>query len=209
MNGKGDKAPVSAIVLAAGESKRMGRPKLLLPFGGGTIMEQAIDTLLDSRVSEVIVVVGHNAREIVRAIGTRPVKVAVNELYRQGMSTSIVKGLSAADEKAVAMMIVLADQPLTDSQTVNKLIEEFLSHDRGIAVPVCLGQRGHPVILSLRYRDELLALKGDVGGREIVGQHPDDVLEVAVDCQGVNVDIDTWQDYLKALPQAGSKPATD
>jgi len=183
---------VSAILLAAGESKRMGEPKLLLPFGNSTVLEQAIDNLLNSRVGEIIVVAGDRAQE---PIGNRPVKVAINPAYREGMSTSIVTGLNLIDDSTRAVMLALADQPLVDSQTINKLIEAFISHDKGIVIPAYKGRRGHPVIFSTKYKEELLGLVGDIGGRQIIEEHPEDVLELAVDSQGINVDIDTKDDY--------------
>ena len=186
---------VSAILLAAGESKRMGKPKLLLPFGSSTILEQAIDNLLNSRVDEVIVVVGDRAQEIIKQIANRPVKVAINPVYHEGMGTSIASGLSLIDNRALAVMLVLADQPLIDSETINKLIEAFFSHDKGIVIPAYKGRQGHPIIFSTKYKEELLGLKGDVGGRQIIREHPDDILEVAVSSQSINIDIDTADNY--------------
>ncbi len=193
---------VSAIFLAAGESKRMGKPKLLLPFNNSTILEQAVDNLLNSRVDEVIVVVGNRAREMIEKLAKRPVKIAVNPAYREGMSTSIARGLSLVDRKTLAIMLVLADQPLIDKETINKLIETFLSHDKGIAIPAYQGKRGHPIIFSAKYKKELLELKGDVGGRQIIREHPDDVLEVAVNSPSINIDIDTIDNYHSYIGQS-------
>ena len=186
---------ISAILLAAGESKRMGRPKQLMPFGESTILEQAIDNLLNSAVSETIVVLGHRAEDLNKTIAAKPVKIAINPNYQQGMSTSIIAGLNMIDSKAQAVMIALGDQPFVDSQTINTLMEAFTAHNKGIAIPVYQGKRGHPVIFAIRYKDELLRLKGDIGGREIIDRHPDDVLEVAVNCEGVCIDIDIMNDY--------------
>lgn len=186
---------VSVILLAAGESKRMGKLKQLMPLGTKTILEQAIDNLLNSRVNEVIVVLGFEAEALMEKVATRPVKVALNPAYHQGMSTSIVAGLSQISDKATAVMLALADQPFIDSQTINRLIGEFDSHNKGIAIPVYQGRRGHPVIFAAKYKEELSRLKGDIGGREIISQHPDDVLEVAVNCEGVCIDIDTMNSY--------------
>ncbi|MFC1932860.1 molybdenum cofactor cytidylyltransferase [Chloroflexota bacterium] len=186
---------ISAILLAAGESKRMGQPKQLMPFGQSTILEQAIDNLLNSAVSETIVVLGHRAEEIAKTIAAKPVKPAINPNYQQGMSTSIITGLNLIDSRARAVIIALGDQPSVDSRTINKLIDEFNSHNKGIAIPVYQGRRGNPVIFDIRYKGELLKLKGDIGGREIIDRHPDDVLEVAVNCEGVCVDIDTMENY--------------
>ena len=186
---------VSAILLAAGVSKRMGEPKLLLPLGNSTVVEQTIDNLLGSRVSEVIVVLGHRAEEMIKAIANRPVKIVVNPIYHQGMSTSIVAGLNLVDSKAQAVMLALADQPFINSKTINRLIEEFFNHDKRIAIPAHQGRRGHPIIFSMKYKGELLELKGDIGGREIIRGHPDDILEVTVDSSSINIDIDNMGDY--------------
>jgi molybdenum cofactor cytidylyltransferase len=186
---------ISAIVMAAGESKRMGKLKQLMPLGDSTILAQTTDNLLNSKVSEVIVVLGHKAEEVRKAISGRPVKVTVNPAYQQGMSTSIVTGLNLVSDKARAVMLALGDQPFVDSQTVNKILGEFNSHNKGIAVPVYRGRRGRPVIFAISYKDELLGLEGDIGGREIINRHPDDVLEVAVNCEGVCIDIDTEESY--------------
>ena len=182
---------ISVIILAAGESKRMGKPKQLMPLGRTTILEQTIDNYLNSEVNEVIVVLGHRAEEVVRVIAARPVKLAINPNYQQGMSTSIIAGLNIVDSRARAVMLALGDQPFIDSQTLNRLIDEFYNHDKGIVIPVYRGRRGHPVIFSIRYKGELLGLKGDIGGREIIDRHPDDVLELAVNCEGICIDIDT------------------
>jgi len=173
----------------------MGKLKQLMPLGKSTIIEQAIDNLLSSAVDEVIVVVGHKAEEITKAISAKPVKIMFNPNYGEGMSTSIISGLILVDPRAQAVMLALGDQPLVDSQTINQLIAEFYKHDKGIAVPTYQGKRGHPVIFAIKYKPELLELKGDIGAREIIKRHPDDVLEVAVDSEGVISDIDTEDDY--------------
>lgn len=186
---------IYAILLAAGESNRMGRPKQLIPFGQSTILEQAIDNLLNSAVSETIVVLGHRAVEVLKAIAAKPVKIAINTNYQQGMSTSIITGLNLIDSRAQAVIIALGDQPFVDSQTINSIMETFTANHKGIAIPVYQGRRGHPVIFDIKYKSELLRLKGDIGGREIIDRHPDDVLEVTVNCEGVLIDIDTMDNY--------------
>ena len=186
---------ISAILLAAGESKRMGQPKLLLPFGNRTILEQTVDNLLNSRLNEVIVVVGHKAQELTLKLTNRPVKIVLNPVYHEGMGSSIAKGLSLVDDSCRAVMLVLADQPLIDSKTINLLIEVFLSHDKGIVVPVCRGRRGHPVIFTTKYRRRLQSLVGDIGGRQIIEEHEDDTFEAVIDSESINIDIDTTDDY--------------
>jgi len=186
---------ISALLLAAGESKRMGRQKLLLPFGTSTIIEQTIDNLLNSRVDEIIVVVGYGAQELVTKIGRKPLKIAVNPHYQQGMSTSIIAGLNLIDNNAKAVMIALADQPGISSKIIDKLIEEFRQDNKGIAIPVYQGNRGHPVIFSIKYKSALLKLTGDVGGRGIIEKYRDDILEIPVDSKDINIDVDALSDY--------------
>jgi len=194
---------VSAILLAAGESKRMGKPKQLMLLGDSTIVEQTIDNLLNSRVSEVIIVLGYKAEAVVEKIATRPVKIAINPAYPQGMSTSIVTGLNLINDKAKAVMLALADQPFIDSQTISRLIDEFDSHDKGIAIPVYQGRRGHPVIFAIKYKEELLGLTGDIGGRLIIERHPDDILEISVSTESINIDIDTIDGYALEVGKEG------
>lgn len=186
---------LSAIILAAGESKRMGKPKQLMPLGKSTLLEQAIDNLLNSSVDETIVVLGHKAEEITKKIANKPVKIVINPDYQQGMSTSIVAGLIMVAPRSQAVMLALGDQPLVTSQTINHLIEAFNKNRKGIAVPTYRGRRGHPIIFDIKYKAELFKLKGDIGGREIIQNHPKDVFMVAVDSESVISDIDTQEDY--------------
>jgi molybdenum cofactor cytidylyltransferase len=186
---------ISAILLAAGESNRMGQPKQLMPFDQITIVERTIDNLLNSAVSETILVLGYKDEEIRKTIAGKPIKIAINPDYQQGMSTSIIAGLKQVDKKARAVIIALGDQPFVNSQTITSLVEAFIANNRGILIPVYQGRRGNPIIFAIKYKSELLNLKGDVGGREIIKRHPDDVLEVAVNCEGVLLDIDTMENY--------------
>ncbi|MGD9117584.1 MAG: nucleotidyltransferase family protein [Dehalococcoidia bacterium] len=182
---------VSAILLAAGKSSRMGKLKQLMPLGDSTILEQTLDNLLGSKLSEVIVVLGHKAEDIMKRISGRPVKVVVNPIYPKGMGTSIAAGLKFVDSQARAVMLVLGDQPYVDSPTIDSLLDAFTSNKKGIAIPTYQGQRGHPLIFDRKYEAPLSHLKGDIGGREIIRENPEDVLEVPVDCEGILIDIDT------------------
>jgi molybdenum cofactor cytidylyltransferase len=182
---------VSAILLAAGKSSRMGKLKQLMPLGDSTMLEQTLDNLLGSKAAEVIVVLGYKAEEITKRLSGRPVKLVVNPLYRKGMGTSIAAGLQFVDSQAQAVMLVLGDQPYVDSATIDSLIDAFGRKKKGIAIPTYKKQRGHPLIFDRKYEAHLSRLKGDVGGREIIRENPKDVLEVPVDCEGIVIDIDT------------------
>ena len=126
-----------------------------------------------------------------KRLSGKPIKVVVNPLYRKGMSTSIAAGLKFVDSQSQAVMLTLGDQPYVDSPTINRLIDAFSSDKKGIVIPTHQGQRGHPLIFARKYQAQLYDLSGDIGGREIIKQHPEDVLEVPVDCEGIVIDIDT------------------
>jgi molybdenum cofactor cytidylyltransferase len=193
---------ITGLVLAAGESRRMGVTKQLLPFGHNTILGQVIRNALESNLDEIVVVLGYQAQEIGQNISDAPVKVVVNPEFREGLSSSIKKGLSNITETS-AVMILLGDQPLVGKEIINRLLTELGRGDRGIIVPVYDNIRGHPVIFTPLYRDELLALQGDVGGKEIVRAHPEDVTEVNIDSEAVICDIDDRDDYQTQL-ESGS-----
>ncbi len=189
---------VSAILLAAGESKRMGQPKQLLPVDGQPILVRSLRNLITSQVDEVILVLGYYAELIlaeVRRYFQEGFKVVVNPYYREGMSRSLQEGLRQINKESEAVLIALADQPFVETQSLNKIIQAYHNTPYGIIVPTYRGQRGNPVLLSLKYRQEMESLTGDVGCREILKRYREDVLEVEVDSPGILKDIDTPVDY--------------
>jgi molybdenum cofactor cytidylyltransferase len=190
---------VSAILLAAGESKRMGEPKLLLPFGDGTVLSKTVDNVLACNVDEVIVVLGANAKTIKEVIADKPVKIIFNPEYERGMSTSLISGLKQVSHRALRIMVALCDQPLIEKDTYNKLIKESTNSNKGITVPLYKARRGNPIIFAIRYKDEMMQLKGDVGGRELLERHPEDIYEVAVDSGSIYINLNTMDDYNSAL----------
>ena len=190
---------ISAIVLAAGQSKRMGRAKQLLPFGSGTILETVIKSLAESKVDEIILVLGYRAEEIRESLSYTPAKTVINPSYQEGMSSSIICGMNAVDENADAVMIVLGDQPLIGTDVIDMLVKKYRDGDRGIVVPLYKKRRGNPVIFDIKYKDKLSALHGDIGGREIVASDSEDVLEVNIESEAVICDIDEEDEYLRQL----------
>lgn len=183
--------------MAAGESRRMGKPKLLLPWKKTTIIEEVVDAYLKSTLSELIVVVGENKESIKEVLKSKPVRIVENLLYRQGMSTSICAGVLAASIEAEGYCIGLGDQPLITTKAIDLLITFFLKDRTGIAVLSHQGKRGHPVIFSAAFRDALSSLDGDLGGRTIIEKHPSEVRYVEAGSKAVFVDIDTPEDYDK------------
>ncbi len=194
---------IYAIVLAAGESRRMGAPKQLLPFGGKTVLLAVVDRLLLSRADGVLVVLGCRAEEVRATLGGRPVQVVLNLDYAQGMLASVQAGVAALPPDATASLICLGDQPTLDPAVVDQVIEAHRQTGRGIVIPTFNGKRGHPALISLRYRDEILALSGEPGLKAVMRGHLEDTAEVEVHRPEILDDIDTPEDYQKALKTHG------
>jgi molybdenum cofactor cytidylyltransferase len=192
---------ISAIVLAAGESRRMGQTKQLLEWRGKTILQGVLNNILGSRVEELILVLGHEADRILKVVDTGGVKVVVNENYREGMIASLRHGLEALSEESEAFFIVLADQPGVGPGIFNRMVDEFrrIRPRKNILLPTFLGRRGHPALFSVKYRQEAFRLKGDVGFRQVLLEHPEDILTVEIDTDSILQDIDTPDDYRKQL----------
>jgi len=198
-------AMISAIVLAAGESKRMGQPKQLLTWQGKTLLQHVLESLTHSDAEEIILVLGHESDRITKSLPTLPIKIVINQDYDQGMASSLRQGLLAMDPKSEAFLVCLADQPGIGPEIMNDLIREFRQADpkRGIVRPVYRSLRGHPVLIGAQYLQEALHLQGDVGARRILMNHPEDILEIDVDQDAVLKDIDTPEEYQEYSKRAG------
>lgn len=184
-----------AIILAAGESKRMGRPKMLLPLGERTILETVIDNASRAEVDGVVVVLGANAEKITAAIDHRPVELTVNPRYREGMLSSIQWGLNALPASARAALVMLGDQPLIASEVIDKIIKVYRQGNKGIVLPVYRERRGHPILIDLKYKEEVAQLDANIGLRALTYHNQEDVLEVAMDEPSILNDVDTEEDY--------------
>ena len=186
---------ISAVLLGAGESKRMGVDKLSLPWGRKTMLEHCFETLLRSEVHELIVVLSTRNKGVRHLFRGRKVRIVINPLSKTGMSASIRRGLLEIHPRCHGILIALGDQPLLKTRTINALIRTFDQGSGGIVIPSFRGTRGHPVIFHRRFKKELLHLKGDVGGRSIIESHPEDIRLVPVRSIGVIKDVDTWPAY--------------
>lgn len=191
----------AVILLAAGMAKRMGTPKQLLPLGKSTIMGITLDNILASDANQVIVVVGAMAKATIKIAEQTKAVIAYNPDYKLGMSTSLRKGIEQLNPDCQFFMIALADQPLAKTETYNLLLKKAEVSQKGITVPVHRGQKGNPIVFRQTHLPELLSLEGDVGGRELLLRHPDDILQVEVDDPGVITNINTLTDYEKIKSQ--------
>ncbi len=190
---------ICALILAAGESKRMGKQKLLLPFGRKTIIERIIENMKKSSVDETLVVLGADKEKIEEKIKRFSLKIAFNPDFQKGMLSSVLCGLSACPEKARAVMIVLGDQPSIPVSVVERLIRAYRKSGKGIILPVYKKNRGHPLLIDLKYRKEIENLSPEIGLRQLVYSHSDDVFEVKVKTSAILRDIDNFEDYESEL----------
>ena len=193
---------VAAVVLAGGAAVRMGRQKLLLDLRGRPLLLWAVEAALASAASETIVVVGSEAEHTTQALHGMPVTVVVNDDYREGMSSSLRVGVRAVGEGRDAAVILLGDQPFVTAELLDRLIAAFATTGKAIVRPLVDGVPANPVLLSATLFPELLAQRGDVGGREVVDRHRDEVGLVTVDDPWVTTDIDSMEDYEAARRHA-------
>ena len=189
----------SAVLLAAGESKRMGEFKQLLPFNGKTFVECCVDNLLASRANEVVVVTGYREQDVRRAVGARPVRFAHNEEYRSGMSLSIKRGVEAISAGARAVIVALVDQPQIGPGIINQVIEAYEKMRPLIVVPTYDGRNGHPVVIDSSLREQILAMDPNLGLRHVVHANADCLARVEVASEAVLIDCDFPEDYSRLL----------
>ena len=193
---------IVGIILSAGESKRMGTPKQLLPWGKTIILQQVIDNAAASHLEQILLVLGSHAGEIAGKITISPkIEIVVNHDFKEGMSSSVKCGIKNAPAGADAFMLLLGDQPFISPAIINRLLDEYQTSKHGIVIPVYNGKHGHPVIFAAKYKQELLAI-ADQGAKAVVNNHLQDILEVPLDAPEILTDIDTPQDYQKAKAQA-------
>jgi len=190
---------ICTMILAAGESRRMGTPKLLLPLGEKTIIETVVDGALRSKADKTLVVLGAEREKIESKIANRPVMIAVNPRFQEGMLSSIQAGFEALPDEIEAVLVCLGDQPLIPFSVLDKLIEAYQDTRKGIILPVYKESRGHPILIDMKYRQEVKNLSPDIGLRALTHKYPQDVQEVKVDTPYILKDIDIPEDYMREL----------
>src|SRR5512145_194249 len=188
---------IVAVVLSAGESSRMGRPKALLPIDGQTFIEKIVGALKESSVAKVIVVLGHNADEMRRHIQHLPIEILVNPDYKLGQLSSLQVAVRSLEKEADCdgMLVHLVDHPYVNTQLLKSMIKLCEETAKLIIVPRYNGKRGHPVIFSRKLFKELLAAPMDQGAKAVVDAHRADTLEIDTEDEGITRDIDTPELY--------------
>ncbi len=186
---------VAAILLAAGESRRMGAPKPLLRWQGATLIEHQIAQLRDAGVDDVIAVLGHRAEDVRPLADAAGASCVVNESYDEGRASSLRAGAAAVTD-AETIVVLSVDQPRPATVTRRLLAE----HTSGITVPTQLGRRGHPVVLDGALLPELRAVdEATQGLRAVIDRHATEVREVPFETADVLLDLNTPEEYERAI----------
>ena len=185
----------------------MGSPKALLPVEGTSFIERIVAGLKESRVGEILVVLGHHAAEIGPQIRDLPITVIINNDYRKGQLSSLTAAINyltkereeESGHRIEGILVHLVDHPFLSPQLVNEMIERFYETKKLIVVPSYRGKRGHPVLFSRELFEELLNAPLDQGAKPVVHGHRNETLEIPTEEEGVIVDIDTPEEYRSRL----------
>lgn len=187
---------ISGILLAAGESRRMGSPKALLPYDGRSFIEHICNAFLRAGVDELIVVLGAWEDKLRPALPSHPaLRTVVNPHYTLGQLSSLTRGIGALSPESAAAVVNLVDHPLISTETITALIAAFRADPLPIIIASYQGKRGHPVLFSSQVYAELLAAPLNKGAKVVVRKDPARVREVPLDDPGILADIDTPEDY--------------
>ncbi len=188
----------AGIILASGSSTRFGRPKQLLKLKGTYLLEYVLNAALESKLNHVVLVLGHKHQRILQALGARTtherLQVVINHRYFEGQSRSLQAGLLKIRQAFPAAMFLLGDQPLLNSKTIDHMLDRFRYSGKDICVPVYKGKRGNPTIFKQVLYDQLLAIEGDIGARNIIRANPKRVLDIEIDDPLCFFDIDSQKD---------------
>jgi len=192
---------ISTIILAAGQSKRMGQPKMLLPWENTTVLGKVIETIQQAGIEDILVVTG-GAREEVKKIAIQhKMRTIHNENFaREEMLTSIQLGLRGQEAQSEATLICLGDQPQVEEESVRKVCNIFRENKSSIVVPSYQMRRGHPWLIARELWDEVLQMRAPESMRDFLNTHKNDIFYVELDTPSILMDLDTPSDYLKYKP---------
>lgn len=195
---------IAALVLAAGQSKRMRRPKMVLPWGNTTVIGRVVEVLTEAGISDILVVTGRDQKEVEAALRGRRVQFVNNSGYAQGeMLSSVRVGLAGLAEHVQAALITLGDQPQVEKWVVQGLIETYRSKQVEILVPSYAVHRGHPWILGRALWEAVRQLRPPQTLRDFLNLHSSKISYLPVDTPSVLQDLDTPHDYQTYHPEAG------
>ena len=184
---------IAGLMLAAGQSRRMGSAnKLLEDLDGKPMLRHSLEALSASQIDGITVVTGHQADRVRASVSDLAVSFADSPAYANGLAETVKRGIAALPESVDGVLICLGDMPRVKTETLNRLIAAFdPTEGRAICVPVHQGKRGNPVLFARRFFTEIMDLSGDTGAKSLIGAYEDQVVEIAVDDPGVLLDLDT------------------
>jgi molybdenum cofactor cytidylyltransferase len=193
---------ISAVVLAAGASRRMGQPKMLLPWGATTVIGKVLETILDGGIRQPVVVTGRAEAEVHQALKAFQVRWVHNPEYEHTeMLQSLQLGLAALPEDAEAFLVVLGDQPQIETRVVEQVIDTYLQKGPAILIPSYQMRRGHPWLVRRDLWQSLSSLAADANLRQFLNLHKDQIEYLNVDSTSVLMDLDTPEEYQKQRPE--------
>ena len=195
MNAQRKDQRLAAIVVAAGYSSRMKKFKSLLPLKDSTVIECTVDSFFRAGIRDVVVVIGHNAELIKPILDRRNIKWVYNSAYDEGMYTSIKRGVEALDDDFTGFYMMPADIPFVKPETIRQLGEVFQKSDYTIVYPVYGERRGHPPVISLEIRNDILSYDGSGGLKTLLGKYIESAYHLEVEDEYVLVDLDTPSTY--------------
>jgi molybdenum cofactor cytidylyltransferase len=206
----GSEKRIAAVVLAAGESRRMGGAnKLTMHVDGTPMVARVVDAVRQSRAERVIVVTGHEPERIEEALSGRNVEVVHNPDYAEGIGTSVRAGIAALGDDVQGALVALGDMPWVSAEVIDRLVDAFTSDgELSIVIPMFGGKRGNPVLWGSQHFPELLALTGDVGGKALFHRHAAAICYVDVESASVNIDVDTPEALQDLDIQRDGEPTT-
>ena len=199
---------VVALLLAAGQSRRMGAFKPLLPFGKTTVIESCLKCLTDGGAESVVVVVGYRADDVRKQLADYPVTFAINPDPTSEMAASIAVGVRHIPDSTRAVLISLVDYPAIPPRVIGSLLSEWSKGYR-LVKPTWQGRGGHPVLVDLTFRAELLGLEPAIGLKGMFERYGNDVRRIEVDSPYIAQDLDTWDDYQRLHSEIFGESAPD
>ncbi len=190
---------LAAVILAAGESRRMGSPKALVPFRGISFVQHLVNATRHARIGVRRIVLGAGAEEIRGQLGVNPEMIVVNADWEQGQLSSIQAGIRSLPDGTAGAILCPVDHPLVSANLISNLIHHFDSNGKSIVLPAFRGRRGHPVIFRANLYNELLSAPPDIGARHVVWAHPQDTDEVPTEEEGVVLNLNDPEALKRAI----------